>query len=64
MSAAVTRERPAEPSGGNGPWYAQDAEAVTRELGVDPARGLTAAEAAVVRARQTGRIERVALAPG
>jgi Ca2+-transporting ATPase len=46
VSAAVTHERPAEPSGGNGPWYAQDAEAVTRGLGVDPARGLTAAEVA------------------
>jgi len=31
---------------------------------LDPAAVIAEAEAAVVRARQTGRIERVALAPG
>jgi Ca2+-transporting ATPase len=46
VTVAVTRERPTGPSGPDSPWYARDTAAVARELGVDPDRGLTAAEVA------------------
>jgi P-type Ca2+ transporter type 2C len=44
MSTVVAQDAPIPPSEAHDPWYAQKAESVARALGVDPARGLTAAE--------------------
>ncbi len=44
VSTAVAQDRPAGPSATGHPWYTRDAGSVGRDLGVDPAKGLTSAE--------------------
>ncbi len=46
MTPAAIQEPPAPPADAAGRWYARDAGAAARELGVEPAQGLSTAEAA------------------